>query len=120
MNSKRPLTWYVNHSLAALSVLLLIVMLVAMLMLAGSEPHAAAHEFFFSPRTAEVFPRIAPILGVCLLAALGLWVAMLRHYLQNRAAVSRGWLFWLIASSWGAAIVYFIVVWRPQAQHEST
>jgi hypothetical protein len=110
----------VNHFLAALSLSLLVAMVAAMLMLAGLESHVAAHEFFFSPRTTESFTRVAPILGVFLLGAVGLWVAMLRHYLQNRAAMSRRWLFWLVASNWGAAIVYFFVVWRPRAKHEST
>jgi cytochrome bd-type quinol oxidase subunit 2 len=119
-SSKRRRAWYCYHLLAALSVLLLFVMLGAMLMLAGSESHAAAHEFVFSPRTADMLPRIAPIFAVCLVAALWLWVAMLRHYLQNRAVVSRGWLFWLIASNWGAAIGYFFLVWRRQHRHEST
>ncbi len=116
MSAKYSRIWYINHLLATLSVLLMIVMLAIILVLVEREPHEAVQELFSSPRTGNVFPVIAPFFGMCLIASLWLWVAMLRDYLRNRDAVSRAWMFWLIASSWGAAIVYFFVVWRPRVR----
>lgn len=118
MSSKHSRIWYVNHLLAALSVLLLVVMPVVLLMIAGFELHDELRALFASPRMADVLSFVALPVALCLLASLWLWAAMMHHYLRNRAAVSKGWLFWLIASNWGAAIVYFFVVWRPQARHE--
>jgi hypothetical protein len=112
--------WYIYHSLAALSGLLLITMVIGLLFLIRPNPQAAAHNFFFSPVTANLFRNVAPVLGVCLFSAFGLWVGMLRHYFANRAVVARVWLFWLIACNLGAAIAYFLVVWRPSLKNAST
>jgi hypothetical protein len=112
--------WYAYHLLVALSALLLFAMSAALVLLIGKDAHAVAHDFFFSPVTADVLQKVAPLLAACLVSAFLLWFAMLRHYFENRSTIARSWLFWLIACNWGAAIAYFIRVWRPRNPHVST
>ena len=113
-NARKEWAWYVYHALAVLAATMLIAGLIACaLLLSNPDPQAAARAFFSSEETAEAFPRVAPVLFAVMLATLWLWVAMLRHFLANRATISRVWMFWLIASNWAAAVVYFFLVWRP-------
>jgi hypothetical protein len=95
--------WYLAHLFAVAPV--------AMLVLFGFMAAAQV-------RTGHVIvptPGFIWTMQIALPATIVFWIWMLRdHFRKPASRRSGGWSIALIAMNWGAALVYFLVVWRRQ------
>ena len=109
-NRESTATWYLYHALALLSLALLTAGIV--LNVYAISHRDELHTVLQS--NAATFHTLAPLLGVCVLASLWLWIAMFAHYLKHRPATRTVlWGWFLVLCNWGAALVYFVLIWRP-------